>query len=328
MKMLTARCAAILAGTLLATNLGASTGSHAADILIGAGKGAPTHFNAARALCRQIQTAGGGTCEAFAIEGRDAAEPIAVLSGVRTGAIEVGIVPADWQHHAFNGTGPMQFMDVKFDTIRALFSLHSETFTLVARRDSGIGTLGDLAGKRVNIGNPGSSRRAAMETVMAAKGWDRDSFQLTEELAEIEQSLALCHNRVQAMVLTVAHPNVALAKTLELCDATLVEVRDAQTGKLLMENGYLAETVIPAVDYAAIGETVRSFGVPVTAVVSEDMAEDDAYAIVKAVFGDLERFKRRHPAFGTLSPARMAVDGLSAPLHPGALRYFKEQGLL
>jgi len=328
MKKPTALRVMTLAGVLF-TAIGASSSSFAADVLIGAGSNAATHFDVGRAICRQIQTASNGaTCEAQSIEGGDAAEPIAVLSGVRTGLIEVGVVPSDWQYHAAQGTGPFEFMDVKFDSIRSLFSLHSEPFTLVARRDAGIDGLDDLAGKRISIGNPGTNRRAIMDMVMAAKGWTGKSFQLTEELTELEQSLALCHARVQAIVLTVAHPDTALAKTLELCDAKPVQVTGAEIDKLMVDSGYLVAAEIPGGSYAMIGNATQTFGVVVTAVSSEDLADDDAYDIVKAVFESLDKFKRLHPALGNLVPKRMVTDGLSAPMHPGAIRYFKERGML
>jgi TRAP transporter TAXI family solute receptor len=314
---------------LAAAAVGAWSGAFAADILIGAGSKAGVHNEVGRAICRQVQKAGEGlTCEAFAIEGRDAAEPIAVLSGVRTGTIEMGLVSSDWQYHAVQGSGPVAFMDVKFDNLRSIFSLHSEPFTLVARRDSGIDALDDLAGKRVNIGRPGSNPRAVMEMVMAAKGWTRDSFQLTDELSDSEQSLALCHNRVQAMVLTAAHPNAALAKTIKLCDAKLVEVTGPEVDKLVQDNGYLAATEVPAGAYDGMDKSVATFGVTVTLVSSTDIDEELIYSVTRSLFDNLDDFKRLHPAFGNLTPERMITDGLSAPAHPGAIRYYLERGMM
>ncbi len=301
----------------------------AADVLVGTGRAAQTHFDVGRAICRQVEKASDGlTCEALGIEGGDAAEPIAVLSEVRNGAIEIGLVPSDWQYHAVQGSGPVAFMDVKFDNLRSLFSLHGELFTLVARRDSGINSLDDLAGRRVNIGNPGSNQRAVMDAVMAAKGWSRDSFQLTEELAETEQSLALCHNRVQAMVLTVAHPYASLAKTMELCDANLVEVSGAAIDKLLADNGYLTVMEVPGGSYEGADKPVKTFGVTVTVISSSDMDEELIYDVTRSLFDNLDDFKRLHPALGDLTPERMMTDGLSAPVHPGAVRYYRERGMM
>lgn len=307
----------------------ASTHGLAADILIGVGSDAQVHFDVGRAICRQVQRTNQDlTCEGFSIEGGDAAEPIAVLSNVRTGAIEMGLVQSDWHHHAVESSGPLAFMDVKFDNLRSLFALHSEPFTLVARRDSGIKGLDDLAGKRVNIGNPGSGHRAIMETVMKAKGWTRKTFQLADELTESEQSLALCHDRVQAMILTVAHPRATLAKTMELCDARIVEVTGAEIDKLVADSPFLAATEIAGGTYEGQENSVKTFGVTVTVVSSSDIEEDLIYRVTGSLFDNLDSFKRLHPALGALVPERMIKDGLSAPVHPGALRYFRERGMM
>ncbi len=134
----------------------APSSAAAVDIVMGGGAASGVHYDVGRAVCRQIQRgAKAASSEVLRIEGRDAAEPLAVLSAVRNGAIEVGLVGADWQYYAFQGSGPVAFMDVKFDNLRALFSLHGEAFTIVARRDANIDKLDDLAGKRVNIGEPG-----------------------------------------------------------------------------------------------------------------------------------------------------------------------------
>ncbi len=314
---------------VLAITLATSTMSaRAADIIIGTGDTARVHYSVGRAMCRQIERqTEAQTCEVLRIEGRDAAEPLAVLSNVRNGAIEVGLVQSDWQYHAFQGTGPLKFIDIKFDNLRSLFSLHGEPFTVIARRDSGIKSLDDLAGKRINIGNPGSKPRVLMEMVMKAKGWTRKSFQLVDELTESEQSLALCHNRVQAIVSTVAHPDPAIAKAIELCDASVVEVSGAAIDRLIANNSFFVATEVPAGIYKQ-EKSVKTFGVTVTAVSSADVAEDTIYVIVKSVFDNLQNLKRLHSALSNLLPGRMMTDGLSAPTHPGAARYFRDKKMM
>lgn len=305
----------------------------AADIVVGSGKNAPVNIGIGRAICRVIRkTDPQATCDVAGIEGRDAADALAVLSAVRNGAIEIGIVQSDWQYHAYQGSGPVEFMDVRFDNLRSLFSLHGELFTVVARRDAGIGSLDDLVGKRVNIGNPGSSQRAIMEMVMRAKGWGRDDFKYVDELSSSEQLLALCHNRVQAVVAVVSHPNEQIAKTLALCDAEIVPVQGAEIDKLVAENRFYASSEVPMGVYTGSGVDsevlVPTFGVMVTAVTSSDLDDETAYDVVKSVFDDLESLKRLHRALGTLQPGRMTTAGLSAPLHPGAVRYYREHGMI
>ena len=250
------------------------------------------------------------------------------MNNVRNGAIEIGVVQSDWIHHAYKGSGPAKFGDEKYTSLRTLFVLHGEPFTVVARQDARITKLDDLAGKRVNIGQPRSRQRVVMEQVMAAKGWTRDTFQVADELAGPEQSLALCHNRIQAMVVTVAHPDPDVRKTLKLCGAEIVEIAGPAIDKLIAQEPYFTVVTIPAGTYETQANTVKSFGARVAAVTSEDMPEDEVYAVVKAVFENLDSFKRLHPGLGHLQAKDLMKNGVTAPLHPGAVRYFREAGLM
>ena len=185
---------------------------HAAEILIGSGSKSGVYFQAGRALCRIIsKSSRSGDCEVL-----ETAGSVFNLDNVQNGALEFGLVQSDVQHYAVTHTGPYAFVDVPTDQIRSIFSLYSEPFTLIARKSSRIKSLEDLAGRRVNIGNPGSGHRALMEVVIEAKGWDKDDFQLVTELPSSQHSMPLCHNRVEALVFTVGHPNLGVAKTLRL----------------------------------------------------------------------------------------------------------------
>ncbi len=259
-------------------------GAFDADLIIATGKTADVHAGVGRVICRLIQrTDPETTCKVAAVEGRDAAEPLAVLSEVRNGAVEMGIVQSDWQYHAFQGTGPVAFMDVRFDNLRSLFSLQGELFTVIARRDAGIESLDDLVGKRVNIGNPGSSQRVIMDMVMDAKGWTQDTFQFVDELNDAEQLLALCHNSVQAVVSVVSHPDERIAKALELCDAKIVAVSGADIDKLVADNRFLAASEVPMGVYAESDVLISTFGVMVTAVSSSELDEETAYGVVTSI---------------------------------------------
>lgn len=314
---------------LFVTVTAAPTGARAADLIIGTGTSAKVHTSVARAICRLIERSIPATnCDVATIEGQHAAEALAILSGVQNNAIEIGIVQSDWQYHAIQGTGPVEFMDVSFDNLRSLFSLHGELFTVIVRQDAGIEDLDDLVGKRVNIGNPGSSQRAIMDMMMKAKGWTEKSFQFVDELGDAEQLLALCHDRVQAVVSIVSHPDERTAKALELCDAKIIAVSGKEIDSLVAENRFLAASDVPMGVYSESNVLIPSFGIMVTAVSSADLDDQTAYAVVKSVFDDLATMKRLHKALGNLLPGRMISAGLSAPLHPGAVLYYREHGMM
>ncbi len=315
-----------LTGAVVAALLGSfSSPVSAAELQIGTGSRAGVYYRVGRAICSLVNRQSAEldlTCEAIPTKGS-----IANLRDVRDGKPQIALAQSDWQFHATEGSGPFSSAGPD-EKLRSLFSVHGEPFTVVARRDSGITTLDDLKGKRVNIGNPGSGQRATMEVVMAALGWTADDFALVESLPADQQSLALCHDRVQAIIYTVGHPNASIGKAIGLCDALIVEVGGPAIDKLVADRPYYAYTEIPGGIYNGNDESAKTFGVKATVVASADLDADTAYAVVKTVFENFDRFRGMHPAFGTLEAKPMVTDGLTAPLHEGAVRYYKEKGLM
>ncbi|MEO9896477.1 MAG: TAXI family TRAP transporter solute-binding subunit [Paracoccaceae bacterium] len=249
------------------------------------------------------------------------------INTIREGELEFGVAQSDWQFHAYNGTS--KFADAgKFEGLRAVFSVHPEPFTVVARADSGIKNFADLEGKRVNIGNPGSGQRGTMETLMEALGWTTDNFALATELKVAEQSAALCDNQIDAMVVTVGHPSGTIQEATTACDAVIVNVTGEAVDKLISENSYYRTATVPGGMYRGTDEDVTTFGVGATFVSSANVSEEAVYAVVSGVFDNIDDFKKLHPAFANLDPKEMASAGLSAPLHPGAAKYYKEAGLI
>jgi uncharacterized protein len=294
-------------------------------LVIGTASPEGVYFAAGRAMCFllvQHEALPEGGCEA-----RPTAGSIANLNAVLDGELEVALAQSDWQHHAVAGTGPFEARGPGED-LRAVFSLHSEPFTVVARLDSGIEGLLDLEGRRVNIGNPGSGQRATMEFLMEIMGWTAADFQLAEELPAEQQSLALCHDRVQALVYTVGHPNASINRVTGLCEARLVHVEGEAVDRLVAESPYYSRVTIPGSIYSNNPDPVRTFGVQATVVASAAVDEDRVYRLVRTIFESLEDFRRMHPTFGLLDREGMLATGLSAPFHDGALRYYREAGLL
>jgi len=249
------------------------------------------------------------------------------INTIRAGELEFGVAQSDWQFHAYNGTS--RFSDAgPFEELRAVFSVHPEPFTVVARAGSGIENFEDLKGKRVNIGNPGSGQRGTMEVLMEAMGWTMDDFALATELKAAEQSAALCDNQIDAMVYTVGHPSGSIQEATTACDSVLVNVTGAEVEQLVADNAFYRVATIPGGMYRGNPDDTTTFGVGATFVTSADVPEETVYTLVKSVFENFEAFTQLHPAFGVLKKEEMVKDGLSAPLHDGAARYYREAGLM
>lgn len=249
------------------------------------------------------------------------------INTIKAGELEVGVAQSDTQYQAYNGVG--KFAEVgAYKDLRSVFSLHGEPFTVVARADAGIKEVADLKGKRVNIGNPGAGFRGTMEVVMKAKGWTKDTFKVAGELKAAEQSKALCDNKIDAMVYVVGHPSGAIKEATTTCDSVLVNVVDPAIDKLIAENPFYSTATIPAGMYRGNDKDATTFGVRATLVTSSKVSEKAIYTLVKSVFENFDAFKKLHPAFNHLTKEEMIKAGLSAPLHRGAIKYYKEAGLL
>jgi hypothetical protein len=249
------------------------------------------------------------------------------LNSIRAGELDMGVAQSDWQYHAYHGTSKFEDQGANKD-LRAVFSVHPEPFTIVARADAGIKNFEDLKGKRVNIGNPGSGQRGTMEVVMNAYGWTTDDFKLASELKAAEQAGALCDNKVDAMIYVVGHPSGSIKEATTSCDSVLVNVTGPKIDKLIKDNSYYRTATIPGGMYRGTDTDTKTFGVGATFVSSATVPEDVIYNVVKAVFENFEDFKKLHPAFAILKKEEMIKDGLSAPLHDGAAKYYKEAGLM
>jgi hypothetical protein len=292
-------------------------------VTIGTGGQTGVYYVVGQSICKLVnrgQKQHGIKCTAPSTGGS-----VANINAIRAGELNMGVAQSDQQYYAYHGEESFKEQG-PFEELRAVFSVHPEPFTVMARKDSGIKTFDDLKGKRVNIGNPGSGQRATMDVVMAAKGWDTGVFQLASELKAAEQSQALCDNKIDAMIYAVGHPNGSIEEAAASCDAILIPVTGPEIDKLVEENPYYAFATIPGGMYQGNPEDVKTFGVLATVVSSTKTSDDVIYEVTKAVFDNFDRFRKLHPAFANLKEENMIKDGLSAPLHDGAVKYYKEKG--
>ncbi len=248
------------------------------------------------------------------------------LVALRDGQLEIGIVQSDWQKHArdgdsvFAGSGPMT-------GLRGVMSLYDETFTLLARRGSGIASFRDLAGKRVDIGHPSSGRQATMRVVMDLYGMKTADFSALSELQTGPALAELCAGRLDATVLITGHPSASLQKTLETCDVEMVALTGPEIAGFLAAHDEYNAAVIPAGTYPGLAADVPSFAVTAM-VVTLDSA--DPVIVGKLVSETLDRLgnlRLAAPVLRGLDPAKMRTEGFSVPLHPAAAAAFDAAGV-
>ncbi|MGE0310717.1 MAG: TAXI family TRAP transporter solute-binding subunit [Lautropia sp.] len=305
--------------------LAASAPAHAQQKFITIGTGGVTgvYYAAGGAICRLVnkdRKQHGIRCSVESTGGS-----IYNINTIRAGELDMGVAQSDWQYHAVNGTSSFKDQG-PFKDLRAVFSLHPEPFTVLARKEANIKSFEDLKGKRVNVGNPGSGTRASMEELLQALGWKLSSFSLASELKADEHGAALCDNKIDAFFYGVGHPSANIQDPTTTCGAKLVPLTGKAVDDLVSKNPYYAKAQIPGGIYAGNKEPTQTYGVLATMVSSTKTSPELVYQVVKAVFENFEDFKKLHPAFANLKPENMIKDGLSAPLHDGAAKYYKEKG--
>ncbi len=292
-------------------------------ITIGTGGVTGVYYAAGGAICRLVnkdRKSHGIRCSVESTGGS-----VYNINTIRAGELDMGVAQSDWQYHSAKGTSTFKDQG-PFNELRAVFSIHPEPFTVLVRKESGVKTFADLKGKRFNVGNPGSGTRASMEELLGALGWKTSDFSLASELKADEHGAALCDNKIDGFFYGVGHPSANIQDPTTTCGAKLVSLTGPAVDKLLNGSPYYAKATIPGGLYAGNPEPTQTYGVLATFVSSSKVPADMVYQVVKAVFENFDDFKKLHPAFANLDPKNMIKDGLSAPLHDGAVKYYKENG--
>ena len=292
-------------------------------LTIGTGGVTGVYYAAGGAICRLVnkdRAKHGIRCSVESTGGS-----VFNVNTIKAGELDLGFAQSDVQYNAVKGLSQFKDGGAVAD-LRAVFAVHPEPFTVVARKEANIGKFEDFKGKRFNVGNPGSGTRASMEELLTAMGWKLSDFSLASELKADEHGPALCDGKIDGFFYGVGHPSANIQDPTTSCGAKLVSLTGPVVDKLVADKPYYAKVSIPAGLYPNNPQATPTYGVLATVVASAKTPADTIYAVTKAVFDNFDEFKKLHPALAHLKPEDMVKNGLSAPLHDGAARYYKEKG--
>jgi TRAP transporter TAXI family solute receptor len=317
---------ALLLGFFFFTDL-APTNVHAENIVtIGTGAVAGVYYPTGKAIAKTVNKKGKEHGVQVKVESTGGS--VFNVNAITVGDLEFGIVQSDRQYQAWNGIkdwkdrGPQK-------KLRSICSFHPESIVLMAGDDTGIETLIDLKGKHINIGNLGSGPRGNAIDAMQSCGieWRRELS--AEGIRAADSAKLLQNGKIDAFFYTVGHPNDSIKEaTAGKRKVHFVPLTGDCIDQLVAKWLYYAKAYVPISFYpmARNKENVETFGVKATFCTSVDIPERVVYAITREIFNNLEDFKKLHPAYGVLTKNNM-LEALSAPIHPGALKYYKEAGL-
>lgn len=320
MKKLTALAAALTVSAALASP---SAMAQQKFVTIGTGGVTGVYYAAGGAICRLMNKDRAKTGIRCSVESTGGS--VYNINTIKAGELDFGVAQSDVQYNAVKGAS--QFKDSgAFSELRAVFSVHPEPVMVLARKEANIKSLADFKGKRFNVGNPGSGTRATVETLLEASGMKMSDFSLASELKADEHGPALCDNKIDGFAYVVGNPSANIQDPTTTCGAKLVNITGPAVDKLVNMYPYYAFATIPGGMYAANPDPTKTYGVVATFVSSSKVPTETVYLMVKAVFDNFDDFKKLHPAFAHLEPKDMIKNGLSAPLHDGAMKYYKEKG--
>ena len=314
--------AALAAAAALALLAAPSAHAQQRFMTIGTGGVTGVYYAAGGAICRLVnkdRAQHGIRCSVESTGGS-----VFNVNTIRAGELDLGFAQSDVQFNALNGLA--QYKDKAYGELRAVFSVHPEPITVLARKEAGVKSFADLKGKRFNVGNPGSGTRASVEEMLGAMGWKMGDFSLASELKADEHGPALCDAKIDGFAFAVGHPSANIQDPTTSCGAQLVPLTGAAVDKLVADKPFYAKVTIPGGLYPNNPQPTSTYGVLATVVASAKTPPETVYQVVKAVFDNFDEFKKLHPALANLRPESMIKDGLSAPLHEGALRYYREKG--
>lgn len=316
----------LLGGVLGAALLAALPGAGMAQqkfVTIGTGGVTGVYYAAGGAICRLLnkdRKTHGIRCSVESTGGS-----AYNINTIKAGELDFGMAQSDVHFNASKGVGA--FKDAgAFGDLRSVFSVHPEPFTVLARKEANIAKFEDFKGKRFNVGNPGSGTRNSMEELLSAMGWKLGDFALASELKADEHGPALCDNKIDGFFYGVGHPSANIQDPTTTCGAKLVPLTGAAVDKLVAQHPFYAKVAIPGGLYNNNPAPTPTYGVLATLVSSAKVSDDTVYQLVKATFENFDEFKKLHPAFAALDPKAMVKNGNSAPLHNGAVKYYKEKG--
>jgi len=316
--------AAIMASTV-AGCMAVSVALAPTPVTLATGTPGAIYHPVGNAICRMFNLASehqATPCVAVSSDGS-----VANIRRIESGESTFGLSQTDVAYAAFHGEGPFAAAgpDPK---LRMLIALYPEAFTVVARADAGIRDFQDLRDKRVGIGTSGAGYTFTRDVILGFYGWTISDPERVLELGPAEQNQALCSNKVDAIIFEAGHPNGLTQEATTGCRARLVRVAGPEINRLLATHPYYIASVIPGGMYAGNPDDVPTIGTQAVLVTSSNQPDELAYGVVKAVFENFADFRRLHPALASLDVKHMVPSEGVIPIHPGALNYYREVGLV
>ena len=292
-------------------------------VTIGTGGVTGTYYPTGGAICRLVNQYKKETKIRCSVESTGGS--IYNVNTIKNGELDFGIVQSDVVYQASKGEGA--FKDAAIPKLKAVMAIYPELLTLVSRKEANINSLMDVKNKRINLGNPGSGNEATALTLFDASGIKKEDLSFAGDLKASEMPDALRDNKIDGYFYMVGHPTANIKDAATSLDVKITPISGPNVDSLIKKYPYFAKANVPGGLYKGNDAPTPTFGVKAVLVTSDDVSANAVYTVVKAILENFDEFKQLHPAYADITKESL-LDGLSAPLHEGAKKYFQETGLI
>ena len=302
----------------------ASAAFGASQFVMGTGGVSGTYYPLGGALSQIITDHSDGKINCV---GQATGASIENLNLVNAGEIDLAIVQNDTADYAKNGT---MFFKAPLKNITVICRLYPEHIQVAANEGSGITKIEDFKGKRFSIGAPGSGVEANARQILGEVGmfdgtkfvgFDPHYLSFSESTSHFKDRL------IDGFIFTTGAPNSGIQEIVTTQPLQFIEIKGEFRDKLIAKYPFFAKEIIPAGTYKGQDKDVETIAVQACLIARRDMSDDDAYAVTKAIFENLDLISQAH-AKGKNIQLKTALDGMTLDVHPGALKYYKEVGLV
>lgn len=292
-------------------------------ITIGTGGVTGTYYPTGGAICRMMNKIKKQTKIRCSVESTGGS--VYNVNNIEANELDFGISQSDTAYQAFKGQGKFKKHPIK--NLRSVMAIYPELLAFIVRKDAGIKNMTDVKGKKLNIDIPGSGTRMSVDVVFDKLGIKPSDLALANELKSSEGPTMLKDNKIDGYFFMVGHPTANIKDASNSVDIDLVNIQGPKIDELLAKYPYYAKGVISGSFYKGVEHDTASIGVKAVLVTKSSIDDKVVYTLTKVILDNFDKFKKLHPAYKTITKKSL-LDGLAVPQHPGAMKAFKEAGLL
>ena len=292
-------------------------------ITIGTGSVTGTYYPTGGAICRLVNKYKKETRIRCSVEATGGS--VYNINSINMGDLDFGIAQSDTVYHAIMGQKNFKGKSIK--NLRSVMAIYPELLTLIVKNNSNIDSIYDIKNKKINIGNLGSGNETTVSYLLDYLHINKDQLAYVGELKVGEAPDALKEDKIDGYFYMVGHPTANIKDASKSSNIKLIPIAGEKIDQFIKDNPFYIKAKIPAALYNKEQKEILTFASKAILITSAEVSDKAVYTLVKAILENFNEFKKLHPVYKYITKDSL-LEGLSAPLHNGAIKYYKENNFI